>query len=372
MISDATVDSGVCALLIEADGGTAERVDGILAAAGDIACVRVTDPDAVLPEAEECQPTVIVQDADAPGTLDELRGAPATCDVPVIVLSSRGDADAKADAFARGASDYVVKPAEARELVARIRYHSQAYLNLVERMEIEKHRSLSQMVAGVAHELNTPLGIARTAVEMIAVRVESPAVRAALEERADTRDVAEVIAEATALMQRNLDRAHALTEQFKKVSVQQLAEERERVRLPEVIEDIVDLYRIEARRSGMTVEVCSELEGDGEWEGCPGSLTQIVLNCLSNAERYAYTGGGRVEIRLSPGRRRPGAEPWYVLVVQDFGAGMEAERRERVFEPFYTTGRGSGGSGLGMAIVYNLATSSLQGMVPIQPRDEQV
>ena len=247
-----------------------------------------------------------------------------------------------------------------------MRYHSRAYSNHLQRLEIEKHRSLSQMVAGVAHELNTPLGICRTAADMIAKRLGSDAFGQLAAENPDWRRLVEEVTEATDLMQRNANRAHTLTQQFKKVSADQLAEVREKSDLSQLVGDTVDLFSISARQAGLEIELDDRLAPDErEWEGYPGYLTQVLLNYLTNIERYAYPdgGGGRVEIVLA---EAGSGERSYALTVRDFGAGIAGEDLEKVFEPFFTTGRIKGGTGLGLSIVYNLVTSALQGRIHIE------
>ena len=100
--------------------------------------------------------------------------------------------------------------------------------------------------------------------------------------------------------------------------------------------------------------------------GYLGYLTQIILNLLTNVERYAYPAGtgGRVDITLADGPA--GRDPSYVIRVRDYGAGIPAADLERVFEPFFTTGRSKGGTGLGLAIVHNLVTAGLKGTITLQ------
>lgn len=364
----------VVVLLIDDQPIVADSLRSMLADEADVVVHHESDPEQAISTADDVQPTVVLQDLVMPGVdgldlIRQFRAHMTTHDVPIVVLSSTDDAESKARAFESGANDYIVKLPDSREVIARLRYHSQAFRNLRERMEVAKHRSLSQMVAGVAHELNTPMGIVRTATDMIAQRVGSEAVRQVLAADPRTRDVCDEILEASELAQRNIVRAHTLTEQFKKVSVQQLADQRETVRLPDLVQDVVDLYSIEARRAGMSVTVVNDLDDAGDWDGYPGYLSQVLLNCLTNAQRYAYSAGGPVEIRIADGRRRAGAPPWFVIRVCDEGQGMPAQVRERIFEPFFTTARGSGGSGLGMAIVYGLVTEGLRGVLRVESEE---
>src|SRR5262249_2466640 len=192
-----------------------------------------------------------------------------------------------------------------RQLLARRTLESQ--------MEVEKQRGLNQMVAGVAHEINTPLGIAATAASIVArelARLEPLAVdrksKSALD---DSR-------EALGLMQANLERANKLVQDFKKVSVSQLSEVKETLDLPEAIADTLNLAQVGLKRSQISVTFDNRLAaGDGAWVGYRGYLSQILLNLLTNVERYAYPAGqgGAAEVVLEAGRDE------YELSVRDFG-----------------------------------------------------
>lgn len=221
--------------------------------------------------------------------------------------------------------------------------------------ELARHRSVAQMVAGVAHELNTPLGIINTASDLMMQRLSSP----------DGELVVEDLVEAGNLIARNVARAHKLVQDFKKVSVNQITDVRETVRLPDVIAETAGLFKVSARQSRIDVSIINELpEQRGEWTGYAGSLSQVLLNLLSNIQRYAYAegAGGRVEIRLSS---EDGA---YCITVRDFGSGIPPENLTRVFDPFFTTGRGKGGSGLGMSIVHNIVTVHLHGTISVDSK----
>jgi signal transduction histidine kinase len=144
----------------------------------------------------------------------------------------------------------------------------------------------------------------------------------------------------------------------------------ERTHLRKVTQDTVDLYRLKARSSHLAVSLIDGLEENGdEWEGYPGHYSQILLNLLTNIDRYAYPdgAGGKVEIELRP-VGRAGTKDGYTVVVRDFGHGIAPGDLDHVFEPFFTTGRGRGGTGLGLPIVRNLVTESLNGEIRISSR----
>lgn len=223
-------------------------------------------------------------------------------------------------------------------------------------MEVEKQRALTQMVAGVAHEINTPLGIINTAVSIMARELAEP-VEVTTQRAAD-------IAESLELMRRNVERAHRLVQDFKKVSVSQLTDKKEVVDISEVIEETVGLIMVSLKRSQIHVQYQNNLTVDqNKWVGYRGFLSQILINLLTNVERYAYPHnvGGNVDIVIQMDNDKQ-----YRLVVKDYGRGVSRENQARVFEPFFTTGRPIGGTGLGLSIVYNLVTNALKGDIKLK------
>ena len=227
-------------------------------------------------------------------------------------------------------------------------------------MEVEKQRGLTQMVAGVAHEINTPLGVAGTAASIVEREVEK---LDPLAVDRKSKAALEDIREALGLLKGNLERAHKLVQDFKKVSVSQLRDAKEPLDVPEAIRATLNLAQVSLKRSQITVAFNDALPpGTQTWVGYRGYLSQILLNLLTNVERYAYPAGqgGAVEVDLS--LDGPGD---YALVVRDFGRGIPEQDLGRVFEPLFTTGRAAGGTGLGMTIVYNLATTALKGRIEV-------
>lgn len=231
-------------------------------------------------------------------------------------------------------------------------------------MELDRYRSLAQMVAGVAHEVNTPLGTINTAASIIVSRLALDAVVELTRDRS-VRPAIDDIRDAARLLMANVTRAHALIQGFKKLSVSQVVDRREAVRIVDVVREVVELFSLNARRSGVAIEVRDNLppEHPGEWLGYRGSLSQVLLNALTNVERYAYPHhtGGNVQISVAAASRA--TSPGYAISVRDFGRGIPATDLTKVFEPFFTTGRGQGGTGLGLAIVRAIVVEALGGTV---------
>jgi signal transduction histidine kinase len=218
--------------------------------------------------------------------------------------------------------------------------------------EIDRLRSMGEMVAGLAHEINTPLGIVNHAASLISERIDS-----------QEPDAKEDIRIATKLIRDNMARANKLVSAFKNLSVNQVSDAKTTANLRKLVDECLSTYSLKARESGLRINVVDQLsESEGEWEGYPGHFSQIMLNLLTNVDRYAYpTGeGGEVTISLASDPK------YYFVTVEDFGRGIAAEDLPRVFDPFFTTGRHSGGTGLGLSIVRNLMTSSLHGDIQLE------
>ncbi|HWS25150.1 MAG TPA: ATP-binding protein, partial [Xanthomonadales bacterium] len=226
-------------------------------------------------------------------------------------------------------------------------------------VESEKLAALGGLVAGVAHEINTPLGVGVTAASHL--QQETARLTHLIEEarmtRADLDHFLEQAQMSSDLVLRNLDRASQLVRSFKQVAVDQSSEQRRAFCLREYLAEILlSLHpRIKKQRTQVDIECAEDLVMDTY----PGALYQIIVNLVINSLVHAFDEqqGGRIEITA----RREGED--VVIDFQDDGKGMSEAVQRRVFEPFFTTRRGSGGSGLGLHIVYNLATQVLGGSV---------
>lgn len=319
--------------------------------------------DAMMPVMDGCE------------TLARLKADPRWRHIPVIMISAQTEIESVVRCIELGAEDYLPKPFSPVLLQARVgaclekkrlREQEQARREEALRTEatLERHRALAQMVAGVAHEINTPLGIACTAVSVIENRLASPKLRALAGADEACQELLADVLDSAALLKSNVIRAHKLVETFKKISLSQASEAKESVNLPELVADAVDLFRLNARRAKLSIAVDGAgLTGAPDWLGYPGLLTQVVMNFLQNIERYAYPDGqgGAVEIRLAD--QGEGHAARFILTVRDHGAGIGPADLAKIFDPFFTTGRGQGGSGLGLAIVHNIVTSALRGHI---------
>ncbi|MBK7704022.1 MAG: PAS domain S-box protein [bacterium] len=228
----------------------------------------------------------------------------------------------------------------------------------------EKMAALGGLVAGLAHEVNTPLGLGLTAASHLRDRVL--ATRRALEggglKRADLDALLRDGEEAAGLIEANLSRTADLVQSFKRVSVDQCSEERRTFDLGEYLAAIVASLRPQYRRRPVRIDV--DCAPGVSVDSLPGAVAQIVTNLVQNSLVHAFAPQDAGTIRIAASARGDDVE----VVYADDGRGMDDAVRRRVFDPFFTTRRSEGGSGLGMHIVYNLVTGPLGGSIACTSR----
>lgn len=252
---------------------------------------------------------------------------------------------------------------EAERALAELR-GAQANLILAEKMA-----SLGSLVAGMSHEISTPLGIGVSAASHLAEEVEqlTSSFRDGQLKRTDLEDFLETATEATRIMQGNLTRAARLIQAFKQVSVDQTTDEVRDFALGEYLQEIILSLAPALRRTAHRVEI--DCPPHLIIRNRPGALGQIVTNLLMNALQHAYEGRsepGMIHIAVTVPR-----EGRVVLEFRDNGKGIAADDLPRVFDPFFTTKRGTGGTGLGLHIVYNLVSQVLGGTIAVSSRPDE-
>lgn len=227
-------------------------------------------------------------------------------------------------------------------------------------VQSEKMAALGGLVAGVAHEINTPLGIAVTASSFLAERVGD--LRRHFEagdlRRAALEDFFQRAGESSSLIQTHLQKAHELIQSFKKIAVDQSSEERRPFGALEYCRDVTASLKPKWRHRPLEVSVTGPT--DFELDSYPGALAQVLTNLVMNCLMHAFeeTEAGQIDLTLTAqGNDR------LRLVIADTGRGIPEAHLGRIFDPFFTTRRGQGGSGLGLHIVYNLVTKTLGGTI---------
>lgn len=226
-------------------------------------------------------------------------------------------------------------------------------------VQSEKMASLGGLVAGVAHEINTPLGVSVTAASHLEEETQRLSVSVANGRmtRSTLDHYLQIAAESSSLILRNLKRAAGLVKSFKQVAVDQSSEVRRVFNLREYLEEILTSLRPELKRTKHLVEL--DVPADIELKSYPGALTQVIVNLVMNSLIHGFEG---IEVGIISVRARLNGSS-VALTFADTGVGLSAQVRARIFDPFFTTKRGQGGSGLGMHIVYNLVTGVLGGSI---------
>jgi PAS domain S-box-containing protein len=233
-----------------------------------------------------------------------------------------------------------------------------------ELVQSEKLASLGSMVAGIAHELNTPIGNALMVASTLSDQqkifesgLEHSLSRSALNHfLMSVRDSADIL-------DRNLRRTADLINSFKQVAVDQTSEQRRRFNLHDVAHEVVVTLSPSLRKTSHTL--VSEVPKDIQLDSFPGPLEQVLMNLTNNALRHAFDGRQQGQMRLTaellPDR-------WVRIVFSDNGVGISEHNLQRIFDPFFTTKLGQGGSGLGLSISYNIVTAMLGGRLEVKSK----
>jgi len=228
-------------------------------------------------------------------------------------------------------------------------------------VENEKMASLGSLVAGISHEINTPLGVARTSashVEDVAQRLENDFNAGTLTKK-DMQQYLDTFKDGLRLMSANLVRASDLMHSFKQVSADQSYDEKRRFNLYEYLNET--LYTLKPKLKRYKVAILLDCDENLSIDSFPGAISQVFTNLIMNSLMHAYKedDSGRIQIKVTNYSDR------VEIVYSDDGAGMSKDIQKQIFDPFFTTKRGKGGTGLGMHIIYNLVTHKLQGSIEV-------
>jgi PAS domain S-box-containing protein len=227
-----------------------------------------------------------------------------------------------------------------------------------ELVRAEKMAALGSLVAGVSHELNTPLGNGLMAVSSMADAARS--FRVTMQgglKRSDLEDLLVRFEQGSDIGVRNLRRAADLVSSFKQVAVDQTSSQRRSFELSEVVDEMVVSLRPTLRRTPFDIVV--EVPATGLLlDSYPGPLGQTIGNLINNAVMHGFEGRDQGAIRIEGALAADGT---IVLRVSDNGNGIPVELMDRIFDPFVTTKMGRGGTGLGLHIAYNAVTNLMGG-----------
>lgn len=235
----------------------------------------------------------------------------------------------------------------------------------IELVESGKLAALGSLVAGVSHELNTPIGVSVTA--STSVVDDAKTLRKLMQEgklsKSDFEDHLTHIIDGSELIARNLMRASELIASFKQVAVDQSSDLRRQFVLTDVIQDVVSTLKPKYKGKNFEFKVAAD---DGvEMDSFPGSLIQVLTNLVDNAIFHGYDGFLEGVVQINSRRL---SRTHVEIVVEDYGAGIDEAHLQHIFEPFYTTKLGQGGSGLGLNIVHAIVQKILGGKIEVASR----
>lgn len=232
-------------------------------------------------------------------------------------------------------------------------------------MEAEKMSALSGMVVGVAHELNTPLGISVTTLSMLNEQIAT--IRDRFSSNAITTDdfdqFLDTASQCMELLNTNIDRSVTLVSKLKNIDQKMAVEEPKLIALKQVFSDVLLHNQLQLAEKKIVVDV--ECDDDLEAILPPISLACVIEELLTNAMLHAFGDDEPEEHRRIDIHCRQ-AEQQTIITFADNGCGISAEYQSKIFQPFFTTLRARGGTGLGMHMVYNICTQKLRGNIELE------
>ncbi|GAA5184029.1 hypothetical protein GCM10025771_37110 [Niveibacterium umoris] len=231
-----------------------------------------------------------------------------------------------------------------------------------ELVQSEKMAALGGIVAGVAHELNTPIGNCLTVTSTLSEATEDLLRESEQGLRRSTlKDYLGTAEQASEILMRNLTRAAELVASFKQVAVDRASSKRRDFRISEVVAETLLMLRPTLKTKPYQIE--TSVAEDVVMSSYPGPLGQVLTNLVNNAVLHGFEGRTqgkvRIDVSCDSGER-------VRIAVSDDGAGISEAMQRRVFDPFFTTKLGHGGSGLGLHIVHTIVTGLLGGTVELQ------
>jgi len=228
-------------------------------------------------------------------------------------------------------------------------------------VQTEKMAALGRLVAGIAHEVNTPLGITLTVASQLkgeSIRLASMVEEGTLK-KSQLVNFMDLACESSHLIFSNSQRASELIQSFKQIAVDQSSQIKRSFFLCEYLNEILHSLNPKLKTTAIEIELqCSEIINMNSY---PGALSQVITNLVLNAIIHAYDEGQKGIVNISVFVINQNVE----IKVTDHGYGIEQELLGKIFDPFFTTKQGNGGTGLGLNIVFNIVTQTLKGTISV-------
>lgn len=236
-----------------------------------------------------------------------------------------------------------------------------------ELVQAEKMASLGSLVAGVAHEINTPIGVSVTAASFLKDKIGEFQLMNSTHhlKRSDLEGFIKTCSESSDMVLSNLKRAAGLVSSFKEVSTDHLVESSRMVNIHGYLENIVISLKPKLENSKITILILGDKTS--EFFIDPSVLTRVLTTLAMNSLIHAFSPGGGGEIKIEYHVEKEGL----FIVYTDNGKGIKGDHLKKIFDPFFTTNRGQGGTGLGLHIIFNLITQKLKGSIKVESKPNQ-
>ena len=232
----------------------------------------------------------------------------------------------------------------------------------------EKMAALGSLVAGVAHEINTPVGNAILAASVLTGETDSlnESFANGQLKKSLLKSYLETAQNSSDMISNNLHRAADLIQGFKQVAVDQSSHKCRTFKLVEYLHSIQSSLEPQLKKSQHKLTI----EGDRDLKltSFPGALSQVITNFVMNSIYHAYQPGVHGQIRI---KVEIISEDKISLIYSDDGCGIPKKNQPKIFDPFFTTARDQGGSGLGLHVVHNVVTQTLQGSIELLSQENQ-
>lgn len=230
-------------------------------------------------------------------------------------------------------------------------------------VESEKMAALGGLVAGVAHEINTPVGVSVTAASHLSTKLRAYKEKYLTDELTcyDFERLIDSSSKACDLILNNLERAANLISSFKKIAVDQTSDAPRKLNMRQYLDEIVSSLTPKLKRLNPDIHI--ECDESLNFYTHPGAISQVLTNLLMNSIVHGFEEpiGRKETIHINVKNDDKSVTVQYL----DNGKGLNEEQKAKIFNPFFTTKRDNGGSGLGMHIVYNLVSQTLQGKITL-------
>jgi signal transduction histidine kinase len=339
-------------------------------------------------------PDLVLLDVLMPG-LDgyevcrQIKALPSTRNIPVVFVTAMDEQKDEEFGLGLGAVDYVTKPFNTSIVLARVKTHlalhdrtqelerqiamrTQANAELTEALQqlgaardkiaqSERLAAVGAMVAGVAHELNTPIGTGLLAASTLHDKTRDLAL--AMQTGIRRSELDQYLGNATQacdLILTTLSKSASLISSFKRIALTEARSERRHFDLGAHITNIAHTVTAQLQKKGVVlrVDVPAGVSMDSYPEAVSEALQHLVDNALLHG--FGQTGGGEVQLQVEATDTQ-----WSTLTVTDNGGGIPAIHLGRIFDPFFTTKMGTGSNGLGLNVVHNLVTNVLGGSISV-------